>query len=321
LKSEEADQPHRLLLVAYPNRGSAASPKIGRGASHEWRIMQLLRIAYRQLDHEIRHLDRRIAAQREYLIRDLGPGFLAHELHTHLANLHDLHALMADDAKALLRNHPGDPKIQVTAERLLLAIQETTRLFHVVHGYNNMMRARQVEVFSLDEVVEEALALTRIRIREYAKAKSQVERKRAQAIRVESDHSLLLVVLVNVLVNASQAIYGARPPRGQSEPPPGGDRITILVESAPDDEQVVLLIANTGPAVSPELRERIFKRGYTTRPQGHGQGLFLCKQILENLGGDIAYVDPASHGLSPGAAFRIAFAQHCNKASNEGDRK
>jgi len=170
LKSEEADQPHRLMLVAYPNHGTAASPKVGPAAAHEWRMMQLLRIAYRQLDHEIRHLDRRIAAQRGDMIRDLGPGFLAHELHTHLANLNDLHVMMIRDINPVLRKYPKDIAIHATGTHLLQAVEETTRVFQVVHSYNNMMRARGIEQFILGEILEETIALTHIRAREYAKA-------------------------------------------------------------------------------------------------------------------------------------------------------
>lgn len=309
LKSQEADQPHRLLMIAYPNHGTAASPKVGRAAAQEWRILQLLRIAYRQLDHEIKYLDKRIAAQRGDMIRDLGPGFLAHELHTHLANLHDLHILMANDIQTLLARYPSDADLHAVGTRVLQSAQETTRVFQVVHGYNNLMRARRVESFSLAEVLEEAIALVRVRAREYANASLQVERKRA-AVPMTTDHALLLVVLVNVLVNATHAIHEARPPVGKIAAPVDKDRIVILVESEPQDPHVVLLIANTGPEIAPELRERIFKRGYTTRSLGHGQGLYLCKQIMEFLGGSITYADPWQRGLFVGTGFRLELTRN-----------
>jgi signal transduction histidine kinase len=317
LKSEEADQPNRLVFIVYPNHGTAASPRVGRAAAHEWRMLQLLRIAYRQLDHEIRNLDRRIAAQRGDMIRDLGPGFLAHELHTHLANLHDLQVMMINNIKPLLKCYPEDPAVNAAGARLLQSVEETTRVFEVVHGYNNIMRERRIERFILKEVIEEATALTRIRAREYAKASVKVERARARAVPIETDHGLLLVVLVNILVNATQAIHEARPPLGSFPAPEGGDHIQILVESEPADAQVVLFIANSGPMISPELHERIFKRGYTTRSQGHGQGLYLCRQILESLGGNITYADPMERGLFPGTAFRIEFARERNVYQNE----
>lgn len=307
LRSEDADQPHRLIFIAYPNYGTAVSPKVGRAATHEWRMLQLLRIAYSQLDHEIRHLDRRIAAQRGDMIRDLGPGFLAHELHTHLANLNDLLSMMILDLKPMIEHHPDDASLHTVGKNLLHAVQETTRVFQVVHGYNNLMRVRRIERFVLGDVIEEAIALIHIRAQDYAKASVKRERKRAQAISIETDHGLLLVVLVNILVNATQAIQEARPPQGIIPAPADGDRIVILVESEPEDAQVVLVIANTGPEIPREFQERIFKRGYTTRRQGHGQGLYLCRQILQSLGGGITYFDPLERNLFPGAAFRLEF--------------
>lgn len=281
-------------------------------------MLQLLRIAYRQLDHRLRNLDQRINAHREDLIRTLGPGLLAHELHTQLANLHDFNIGLASEIERMLRERPEDAAILTLGERVEDAIQETTKVFRVVRGYNNLMRARLVERFVLGEVVDEALALTRGRVEAYAKAKVLVERRRAHAVSVDTDRALLLVVLVNVLVNAAQSIQEARePPRtdGQAthtlQPTPeGGHRIMVLVESEPQDERVALLVANTGPEVLPENQERIFARGFTTRINGHGQGLYLCRQIMEYLGGSITYADPVHRGLPAHAAFRLEFARH-----------
>lgn len=311
LEAEEPDQPHRLLFLAYPNHGTVASPKVGRAAAQEWRMLQLLRIAYRQVDHKIHDLDRRIAAQRVDILRDLGPGFLAHELHTHLANLYDLNIMLIGHVKSLLNTYPQNPDIQSTEKRLNQSANETTRIFQVVKGYNNLMRARELEKFTLIEVIDEVLALTRIRSWEYARAKVSVERKRMEGVNLETDHGLLLVVLVNVIINATQAIHEHLALDNSTSSKKQGDRIVILMESEPDDSQVHLLIANTGPAIAPELRERIFRRGFTTRSLGHGQGLYLCRQILNYLGGEIYYTDPSIRELFLGTAFHIKFP--CNK--------
>lgn len=318
LKSEQADQPDRLILIAYPDYGTPVSPKAGRSAPHEWRMMMLLRIAYRQLDHQLGNLDKRINAHREDLIRTLGPGILAHELHTQLVNLHDINVGLAEEIERILQARPDDPGILSLGGRVIDAIQETTKVFQVVQGYNNMMRARLLESFMLGEVVDEALALTRGRVEGYAKTRVLVERSRAHAISVESDRALLLVVLVNVLVNGAQAIQEARePPRDRTgqliraaEPAPmDGDKIMILVESEPEDDSVVLLLANTGPEVLPEHRERIFTRGFTTRKTGHGQGLYLCRQLMEYLGGSIVYSDPVARNINARAGFRLEFSR------------
>ncbi len=306
LESEEVDQPHRLIFIAYPNHGTAASPKVGRAAAQEWRMLQLLSIAYRQVDHKIRNLNQRIAAQRVDMLRDLGPGFLAHELHTHLANLYDLNTMMIGHVKGLLDTYPTDTHVQATGSRLNQSIAETTRIFQVVKGYNNLMRAGDMESFTLIEVIDEVLALTRIRTQEYAKAKVAIERQRMQDIQLETDHGLLLVVLVNIIINATQAIHEQKPSGNNTVN--DNERIVILMESEPEDKQVQLLIANTSTAIPHELHERIFRSGYTTRTIGHGQGLYLCRQILNYLGGSIVYIDPKERGLFEGAAFRIEFA-------------
>jgi signal transduction histidine kinase len=313
LKSEEADQPHRLVFIAYANFGNAATPKASRTAAHEWRVMQLMRIAYRQLDHEISNLERRIAAHRPEMLKELSVGFLAHELNTHLANLHDLQLSISQSTRQLLINYAQDSDANRLGQRVIDAIKETGRVFQVVHGYNNLLRIVGPEKFALIDLLEQARALVRVRVRDEAKAKILLERVRASNITMQSDQGFLLVVLVNLLVNACQAIQEARPPIGDTPVPEGGDRIVMLVDSDQDDTQIVMTIANTGPSVPLEHRQRIFKRGFTTRWRGHGQGLYLCQQILEMLGGGIEYIDPLSRGLFNGAGFRISFTRETGK--------
>ncbi|HSB60640.1 MAG TPA: ATP-binding protein, partial [Vicinamibacteria bacterium] len=67
--------------------------------------------------------------------------------------------------------------------------------------------------------------------------------------------------------------------------------------------RVILEVADRGPGVSPELRERIFEPFFTTKPVGQGTGLGLpvCKRIVENHGGAIGVESRPGEG----AVFRV----------------
>lgn len=100
--------------------------------------------------------------------------------------------------------------------------------------------------------------------------------------------SALQRALVNVLVNAEQAS------------PRGG---TVRVRAWVQEQTVLLDIADTGPGVPAEARERIFEMFYTTRPSGTGLGLFLARTAITRSGGTIRVLDAPPPG---GACFRIS---------------
>jgi signal transduction histidine kinase len=86
-------------------------------------------------------------------------------------------------------------------------------------------------------------------------------------------------VLANGINNALQAI--------ERSAQPGPHRIAIrLVQDA---GEVVVQVADTADGLAPEVidRDGRFRFGVTTRPQGHGIGLGVCRQIAEDLNGTL----------------------------------
>jgi two-component system NtrC family sensor kinase len=71
---------------------------------------------------------------------------------------------------------------------------------------------------------------------------------------------LLTQVLTNLLENAAQA---------------AGPRGWVEVRSRQENGKMVFEVADSGPGVPPELRERIFEPFFTTKPAGQGTGLGL----------------------------------------------
>jgi signal transduction histidine kinase len=116
-------------------------------------------------------------------------------------------------------------------------------------------------------------------------------------------------VLLNLVLNAGAAIASApvASTAGASDdlvPPtsgePGG---TIVVRARRDGASVRLEVEDSGPGISPDVRERIFEPFVTTKEVGTGTGLGLavCRGIVESAGGTIS-LDGAS---SSGARFVV----------------
>jgi nitrogen fixation/metabolism regulation signal transduction histidine kinase len=104
------------------------------------------------------------------------------------------------------------------------------------------------------------------------------------------DRMLLRRALTNLLQNAREAVRAA----GRDEAP----EVTLSVHEG----QAVLDVADRGPGVPDDAKDRIFDPYYTTKHEGTGLGLSIVKKIVLDHGGSVT-VDDREGG---GAVFRIA---------------
>lgn len=95
-----------------------------------------------------------------------------------------------------------------------------------------------------------------------------------ESIDMNGDKNQLSQVLLNLLKNSMQALEGR----------PDG---TISIHAHQDD-RISIDITDNGPGILPELQEKVFIPFFTTKSEGTGIGLSLCKQIIRNHGGHLA---------------------------------
>jgi two-component system sensor histidine kinase HydH len=89
---------------------------------------------------------------------------------------------------------------------------------------------------------------------------------------LEADPQLIRAALLNLLLNAAQAMDG----RG---------RITVSI--ARRGNQCAIEIVDTGPGVPPELHDRVFEPFFTTKARGGGLGLPIARRTAELHGGSL----------------------------------
>ena len=108
---------------------------------------------------------------------------------------------------------------------------------------------------------------------------------------IQADTTLLKQALLNLLINADQAMIEAR----VSERPHGGSNELIL-KTLPTPNGVEIHIIDTGPGIDEDTVKRIFQPYFTTKHGGTGLGLSTTRRIINEHGGDITAHTQPGHG-------------------------
>ena len=107
---------------------------------------------------------------------------------------------------------------------------------------------------------------------------------------IQGDRVHLQQVILNLIVNAVQAMAGVSD---------GARELLISTGAAADD--VLVAVRDTGPGLPPSSAEHLFDAFYTTKADGMGMGLSICRSIIEAHGGRLW----ASANLPRGAVFQF----------------
>ena len=108
---------------------------------------------------------------------------------------------------------------------------------------------------------------------------------------VEADNSLLEQVLINLIVNAIEAVKDRPNPR------------IVLTGFLANNRKTVIKVADNGGGIPPELLDKIFIPFFSTKKSGSGIGLSLCKQIMMLHKGNIQVQSVEEQGT----AFMLQF--------------
>jgi PAS domain S-box-containing protein len=188
---------------------------------------------------------------------------------------------------------PGYPEATDALAQLQLHLRQAGDVIHNVRAFVKRDRARPSPVDLLD-LVHKTLALLQLQLRESATRVT---------VRVDPDlpnvcgnRVELQQVLVNLLVNALEALRAAAVPAPELR----------LRLSRPRRGQVQIEVADNGPGIPAALRETVFEPYRTSKRDGLGLGLTLCRDIVEAHGGRITLAAPRRRG----AIFRILLEEN-----------
>jgi signal transduction histidine kinase len=75
-----------------------------------------------------------------------------------------------------------------------------------------------------------------------------------------------------------------------------GDSGEVTLRADVDGDVLRLVVQDQGPGLDPQLRERLFHPGATTKAEGSGFGLFLARRLVESGGGQLTVAQAAQGG-------------------------
>ncbi|HET6719400.1 MAG TPA: ATP-binding protein, partial [Rhodocyclaceae bacterium] len=195
---------------------------------------------------------------------------LAHELNQPLAAI----SSYATGCRNKLENHQLKPdEFGEVVGKIANQAQRAGRIIRQVHDFVKKSEPRR-EPCSVAEVVDEAVTLFEPQAR---KCRIRVECIIQGGLPdVSADPTMLEQVVINLLKNASDAMIDGSE-AGTAEP--GRDQIQINVGGT--ERQIVVRVIDQGPGIPPENAEKLFAPFYTTKREGLGMGLAICRSIIE----------------------------------------
>jgi len=213
---------------------------------------------------------------------------VAHELNNPLA-------IVMGRATLLESKSTGQPALHDDATRIREAAERCAR---IVRTFLNMARQRPAERRSvqINALVRGAVDLLQYGLRTGGIALDLQLDERLPELRADGDQ--LGQVVLNLLVNAQQALVAAPAPR----------RLLLQTghDAGPDTARLWLQVSDNGPGVDAAHRERIFEPFFTTKREGVGTGLGLSvsRSVARQHGGELGL--HAGPGVLGGATFRLS---------------
>ncbi|MEN4918396.1 ATP-binding protein [Achromobacter spanius] len=190
----------------------------------------------------------------------------------------------------LRREQPDLHEVGLAMERIVSEGRRASEIVKRIRAFLSKAPVQQAEL-DVATVVDEATRLVAHELtRERVALQVDIEPGLPS---VTGDRIQLQQVLVNLMINASQAMAGQSQPR----------RLSVSA-ARHDGGMVAVTVSDTGPGIAPADLERLFDPFFTTKPQGMGMGLPICRTTAQAHGGTLT----VDNTPGAGAAFRLTLA-------------
>jgi PAS domain S-box-containing protein len=242
---------------------------------------------YREAQMELAHANR---------ITTMGQlaASIAHEVNQPLAAT----VTNADAALRWLRAQP--PDLEEVRQALGRIVKGSNQASDVIGRIRDLIKKvpPRHDRLDINETMLEVIELTRS---ELLRNRVQLQTELAQGLPlIRGDRIQLQQVILNLTINAIEAMSDAS--EGSRE---------LVISTAEKADGVLVAVRDSGPGLSPENLERLFDPFYTTKPDGIGMGLSICRSIIEAHAGRLW----AAPNVPQGATFQFTLPMRPDSAS------
>jgi C4-dicarboxylate-specific signal transduction histidine kinase len=181
---------------------------------------------------------------------------------------------------------PNVKKARTTVERI---IRDSNRASEVIRDIRTLVKKAEPhhEPVDLNDLIHRTLILASGEM-----TRHQVELQTELAADLPSvlgDRVQLQQVLLNLIMNAMEAM---------SSTSGRGRVLTIRSELRQASETVAIAVRDSGVGLDPRNVERLFDTFFTTKPEGMGLGLSICRTIISSHGGRLSNANNEDHGAT-----------------------
>lgn len=209
-------------------------------------------------------------------------GSLAHELNQPLG------AILSNAQAARRFLAAPDRNLDIIRTILDDIIKDDKRASEVIHRLRSLVQKKkniEVEPVNLNELVRDAQRLLHSEL--VGRNVKLVRRLAPRLPQVSVGLVEIQQVLLNLMVNAMDAM--------QDQPP---DRRLLRIETSAAEGTIRVAVRDSGTGVPEQVLPDIFRPFFTTKQNGLGMGLAICRTIIETYGGRLWVENPAEGGAS-----------------------
>ena len=244
---------------------------------------------YQQVQMEVAHANR-VATMGQI------SASIAHEVDQPIAGV------VTNAHVASRRLNATPPNIEEAQRALARIVRDGNRASDIVERVRALSRKRAPQKSNLDinETILEVVALTRA---EAAKNGISVETRFGDDLpSVDGDRVQLQQVVLNLIINSIEAMSASHK----------STRHLLISAAGTEPDRVVIAVQDSGPGLDSADLDHIFDAFYTTKPNGLGMGLSVCRAIIEAHGGRLW----ASNGVPQGAVFQFTLPARSDSTSS-----
>ncbi|HUL06115.1 MAG TPA: PAS domain S-box protein [Candidatus Acidoferrum sp.] len=197
---------------------------------------------------------------------------IAHEVNQPIA------AAVTNAAAALrwLGGHP--PDLEEVRQALGRIVDNGTRAGDVIGRIRSLIKKAppRKSRFDLNEAIRDVIVLTRSEmLRHGVSLQTQLAE---DSLFIEADRIQLQQVILNLIMNAIEAMSSIDE----------GERELLISVGRDASGGALVAVRDSGPGLDPASVDRLFEAFYTTKPDGMGMGLAICRSIIETHGGRLS---------------------------------